>query len=175
MCGLRHKDRSGRGSCRATQRLANRHRIRQGRITVVDGAGAVSHLSIFAVDEDGNLSLSGFATINAPAMALRLSRKTIKKCRPATSREPLVAGLCCSLSIADSESSIRDLKFQQDNPLLCVGAGEAGSATLVASSEYRSFNANQRFADCRHRYLWRDGQFRAALLIQFAASGSHLL
>ena len=39
----------------------------QGRIAVVDGAGAVSHLSIFAVDADGNLSLKGFATINARA------------------------------------------------------------------------------------------------------------
>jgi hypothetical protein len=39
----------------------------QGLIAVVDGAGSVSHLSIFNTDEDGNLTLNGVATINAPA------------------------------------------------------------------------------------------------------------
>jgi hypothetical protein len=38
-----------------------------GLIAVVDGAGSVSHLSIFNVDEDGNLNLNGVAAINAPA------------------------------------------------------------------------------------------------------------
>ena len=38
-----------------------------GWIGVVDGSGAVSHISIFSVDEDGNLTLNAVATINAPA------------------------------------------------------------------------------------------------------------
>jgi hypothetical protein len=38
-----------------------------GLIAVVDGSGQLSHLSIFQVDEDGNLTLRGAATINSPA------------------------------------------------------------------------------------------------------------
>ena len=38
-----------------------------GLVAVIDGNGPVSHLSIFAVDEDGNLSLQGVATIANPA------------------------------------------------------------------------------------------------------------
>jgi len=34
---------------------------------VIDGAGAVSHLSIFNVDGDGNLSLQAVSTINSAA------------------------------------------------------------------------------------------------------------
>jgi hypothetical protein len=33
-----------------------------GLVTVIDGNGSVSHLSVFAVDEDGNLTLKGVAT-----------------------------------------------------------------------------------------------------------------
>ena len=40
---------------------------RSGWMGVIDGAGAVSHLSIFRVDWDGNLVSQGVATINAPA------------------------------------------------------------------------------------------------------------
>ena len=36
-----------------------------GLVAVIDGAGAVSHLSIFQVDEDGNLTLGTATTINA--------------------------------------------------------------------------------------------------------------
>ena len=39
----------------------------EGLIAVVDGSGSVSHVSIFSVDEDGNLTLTGAATVNAPA------------------------------------------------------------------------------------------------------------
>jgi len=38
-----------------------------GVLGVIDGAGAVSHLSIFSVDGDGNLNLKGVSTINSPA------------------------------------------------------------------------------------------------------------
>jgi hypothetical protein len=38
-----------------------------GLVAVIDGNGPVSHLSVFAVDEDGNLSLRGAATIANPA------------------------------------------------------------------------------------------------------------
>jgi hypothetical protein len=34
---------------------------------VIDGAGAVSHLSVFDVDGDGNLTLRGVSTINSAA------------------------------------------------------------------------------------------------------------
>jgi hypothetical protein len=37
-----------------------------GLAAVVDGNGAVSHLSIFRVDGSGNLGLQGVATINTP-------------------------------------------------------------------------------------------------------------
>ena len=40
---------------------------RSGSLAAIDGAGAVSHLSIFRVDWDGNLIRQGVATINAPA------------------------------------------------------------------------------------------------------------
>jgi len=40
---------------------------RAGLVAVIDGAGSVSHLSIFNVDEDGALTLKAAATINAPA------------------------------------------------------------------------------------------------------------
>jgi hypothetical protein len=39
----------------------------QDLIAVIDGNGPVSHLSIFAVDEDGNLTRQGFATITSSA------------------------------------------------------------------------------------------------------------
>jgi len=39
----------------------------EGLIAVVDGSGSVSHVSIFSVDEDGNLTPTGVATVNAPA------------------------------------------------------------------------------------------------------------
>ncbi len=39
----------------------------EGFVAVVDGSGSVSHVSIFGVDEDGNLTLTGVATVNAPA------------------------------------------------------------------------------------------------------------
>lgn len=40
---------------------------RGGVLGVIDGAGAVSHLSIFSVDEDGDLTLEGVSTVNSPA------------------------------------------------------------------------------------------------------------
>jgi len=40
---------------------------REGLVAVIDGNGPVSHLSIFTVDEDGNLSLRIADTISAPA------------------------------------------------------------------------------------------------------------
>ena len=40
---------------------------RNGVLGVIDGAGAVSHLSVFDVDGDGNLTLRGVSTINSPA------------------------------------------------------------------------------------------------------------
>jgi hypothetical protein len=36
-------------------------------LAVIDGASSVSHLSVFSVDEDGNLALKGVATINGAA------------------------------------------------------------------------------------------------------------
>ena len=38
----------------------------KGLVAVIDGAGAISHLSIFDVDEDGNLTLHASATISSP-------------------------------------------------------------------------------------------------------------
>ncbi len=43
---------------------------RAGLVAVIDGAGPVSHLSIFNADEDGNLSLKGVSTINSAANGL---------------------------------------------------------------------------------------------------------
>jgi hypothetical protein len=40
---------------------------REGLLTVVDGSGAISHLSIFDVDGNGNLKLKGVTTINSAA------------------------------------------------------------------------------------------------------------
>jgi hypothetical protein len=40
---------------------------KDGLVAVIDGSGALSHLSTFKVDEDGNLSLKFAATINAKA------------------------------------------------------------------------------------------------------------
>jgi hypothetical protein len=40
---------------------------RAGMAAVVDANGTISHLSVFHVDEDGNLTLSGVATINGAA------------------------------------------------------------------------------------------------------------
>jgi hypothetical protein len=40
---------------------------REGLLTVVDGSGALSHLSIFDVDGNGNLKLKGVTTINSAA------------------------------------------------------------------------------------------------------------
>jgi hypothetical protein len=40
---------------------------RDGWAAVIDSNGTVSHLSIFTVDEDGNLALNGLATINNTA------------------------------------------------------------------------------------------------------------
>jgi hypothetical protein len=45
-----------------------------GLVAVVDGSGAVSHLSIFNVDQDGNLTLVHAATINAPANGVAVMR-----------------------------------------------------------------------------------------------------
>jgi hypothetical protein len=36
-------------------------------VAVIDGNGPVSHLSMFSIDEDGNLALENAQTINAPA------------------------------------------------------------------------------------------------------------
>ncbi len=38
-----------------------------GLVAVIDGSGPVSHLSVFDVDDDGNLTLKAVTTINAPA------------------------------------------------------------------------------------------------------------
>jgi hypothetical protein len=45
-----------------------------GLVAVVDGSGAVSHLSIFNVDQDGNLTLVHAATVNAPANGVAVIR-----------------------------------------------------------------------------------------------------
>ncbi len=39
----------------------------EGLVAVIDGAGALSHLSVFEADGDGDLSLRGVATINSAA------------------------------------------------------------------------------------------------------------
>lgn len=39
---------------------------RAGLVAVIDGSGSLSHLSIFDVDQDGNLTLKGSATIGGP-------------------------------------------------------------------------------------------------------------
>ncbi|HVX67245.1 MAG TPA: hypothetical protein VHA11_11615 [Bryobacteraceae bacterium] len=43
-----------------------------GLIAVIDGSGNVTHLSIFEVDQDGNLTLKGASTINAKANGVAL-------------------------------------------------------------------------------------------------------
>jgi hypothetical protein len=45
-----------------------------GFIAVIDGSGTVSHLSVFHMDEDGNLTLVHAATINAPANGVAVIR-----------------------------------------------------------------------------------------------------
>ena len=45
-----------------------------GHLAVLDGAGAVSHLSIFNADDDGNLSLIGLATITGGANGVAIVR-----------------------------------------------------------------------------------------------------
>ena len=45
-----------------------------GLVAVIDGSGSVSHLSIFNVDEDGNLTLKAVTTINAPANGVAIVR-----------------------------------------------------------------------------------------------------
>jgi hypothetical protein len=40
---------------------------KHGLLAVIDGAGSISHLSIFSVDEDGNLTLLNVETINSAA------------------------------------------------------------------------------------------------------------
>jgi hypothetical protein len=45
-----------------------------GSVAVIDGNGPISHLSMFAVDEDGNLSLQGAATINSAANGVAIVR-----------------------------------------------------------------------------------------------------
>jgi len=47
---------------------------RSSFLVVIDGAGAVSHLSIFKVDGDGNLSQNGVATINSAANGVAIVR-----------------------------------------------------------------------------------------------------
>jgi hypothetical protein len=47
---------------------------RAGLVAVIDSAGTVSHLSIFTVDEDGNLTLKGVSTINSPANGVAIVR-----------------------------------------------------------------------------------------------------
>jgi hypothetical protein len=47
---------------------------RVGLVAVIDGSGAVSRLSIFAVDEDGNLTLKGVTTINSAANGVAIVR-----------------------------------------------------------------------------------------------------
>ncbi len=45
-----------------------------GLVAVIDGNGPLSHLSMFAVDEDANLSLQGAATINSAANGVAIVR-----------------------------------------------------------------------------------------------------
>lgn len=46
----------------------------EGMVAVIDGNGALSHLSIFTVDEDGNLTLRIANTISAPANGVAVVR-----------------------------------------------------------------------------------------------------
>jgi hypothetical protein len=45
-----------------------------GLVAVIDGSGQTSHLSIFSVDEDGNLTLQTAATINATVNGVAVIR-----------------------------------------------------------------------------------------------------
>jgi hypothetical protein len=45
-----------------------------GLVTVIDGNGPVSHLSIFSLDEDGNLTLQNAATISGAANGVAVVR-----------------------------------------------------------------------------------------------------
>jgi hypothetical protein len=45
-----------------------------GLVAVIDGSGALSHLSVFSVDEDGNLTLLNGATINSAANGVAVVR-----------------------------------------------------------------------------------------------------
>jgi hypothetical protein len=45
-----------------------------GLVAVVDGLGALSHLSIFSVDEDGNLTLLNAETISGAANGVAVVR-----------------------------------------------------------------------------------------------------
>src|SRR6202142_2526286 len=49
-----------------------------GVVAVVDGSGAVSHLSVFGLDEDGNLTLKGSTTISAPANGVAVMRDEMR-------------------------------------------------------------------------------------------------
>lgn len=46
-----------------------------GLVAVIDGSGSLSHLSVFSVDEDGNLAWKGTATINGPANGVAIVRQ----------------------------------------------------------------------------------------------------
>jgi hypothetical protein len=46
----------------------------EGLVAVIDGSGQLSHLSIFSVDEDGNLTLQTAATINAAVNGVAVVR-----------------------------------------------------------------------------------------------------
>jgi hypothetical protein len=46
----------------------------EGLVAVIDGNGPLSHLSIFSVDEDGNLTLQAAATINGAANGVAVVR-----------------------------------------------------------------------------------------------------
>lgn len=47
---------------------------RDGLLAVIDGSGTASHLSVFNVDFDGNLTLRGVSTINNPANGVAILR-----------------------------------------------------------------------------------------------------
>ena len=47
---------------------------RTGLLAVIDGSGTLSHLSIFHVDGDGNLTRKGVATINSAANGVAIVR-----------------------------------------------------------------------------------------------------
>jgi hypothetical protein len=47
---------------------------RAGLVAVIDGSGAISHLSIFNVDEDGNLTLKAATTISSAANGVAIVR-----------------------------------------------------------------------------------------------------